>query len=144
MADIYNEYRDLITKILSLKYLNPKVLKVLEIAKDIKRDKLKKAVLTKEIMAERRVNKILDVLRDQWHIIDFLDFITKEMLVNNNQKFMNKLVQEIKWPLRDMKLLYLLMMSDFSHQFYLLIEHHTIREEHKEHGEYEEYVWLSI
>jgi len=65
LADIYNEYRDLITKILSLKYLNPKVLKVLEIAKDIKRDKLKKAVLTKEIMAERRVNKILDVLRDQ-------------------------------------------------------------------------------
>ncbi len=96
MADIYDEYRDLITKILSLKYLNPKVLKVLEIAKDIKRDKLKRMALTKEVMVKRRINKILDVLRDQWYVIDFLNFITKEMLVNNSQEFMNKLVQEIK------------------------------------------------
>ena len=64
MADIYDEYRDLITKIPSLKHSNPKVLKALEIAKDIKRDKLKRAALAKEVMAERRVNKILDVLRD--------------------------------------------------------------------------------
>ncbi len=39
------------------------VLKASEIAKDIKRDKLKRAVLVKEIMVERRVNKILDILR---------------------------------------------------------------------------------
>ncbi len=84
LADIYNKYRDLITKILSLKYSNPKVLKVSEIAEDIKRDKLKRVTLAKEIMAKRRVNKILDILRGQWHIIDFLDFITKEMLVNNS------------------------------------------------------------
>ncbi len=45
--------------------MNPKVLKVSKIAKDIKRDKLKKAALVKEIMAERRVNKILDILRGQ-------------------------------------------------------------------------------
>ena len=92
MTDIYDKYRDLITKIPSLKYSNPKVLKASEIAKDIKRDKLKRAALTKEVMAERRVNKILDVLKDQWHVIDFLNFITKEMLVNNSQEFMNKLV----------------------------------------------------
>ncbi len=92
LADIYNKYRDLITKILSLKYSNPKVLKALEIAEDIKRDKLKRAALAKEVMAGRRVNKILDVLRGQWHVIDFLDFITKEMLINNSQEFMNKLV----------------------------------------------------
>ena len=65
MADIYDEYRDLITKILSLKHLNPKVLKASEIAKDIKRDKLKRVVLAKEVMARRRVNKILDILRGQ-------------------------------------------------------------------------------
>ncbi len=35
LADIYDEYRDLITKIPSLKYLNFKVLKASEIAKDI-------------------------------------------------------------------------------------------------------------
>ncbi len=115
LADIYDEYRDLITKIPSLKHSNPKVLKASEIAKDIKRDKLKRAALAKEVMAGRRVNKILDVLRGQWHVIDFLDFITKEMLVNNSQEFMNKLVQGIKWPLRDMELPYQLMMSGSSY-----------------------------
>ena len=65
LADIYNEYRDLITKIPSLKYSNPKVLKVSEIVKDIKRNKLKRAALIKEIMVRRRVNKILDILRGQ-------------------------------------------------------------------------------
>ncbi len=69
MTDIYDEYRDLITKILSLKHSNPKILKASEIAKDIKRDKLKRVVLAKEVMAEKRVNKILDVLKGQWHVI---------------------------------------------------------------------------
>jgi len=72
--------------------LNFKVLKVLEIAKDIKRDKLKRVALAKEVIVKRRVNKILDILRGQWHIIDFLNFIIKEMLVNNSQEFINKLV----------------------------------------------------
>ncbi len=65
LADIYDKYRDLIIKILSLKHLNPKVLKALKIAKDIKKDKLKRTTLTKEVMIRRRVNKILDVLRSQ-------------------------------------------------------------------------------
>src|SRR6266498_4137945 len=140
LTDIYDEYRDLITKIPSLKHSNPKVLKASEIAEDIKRDKLKRTVLAKEVMAERRVNKILDVLKDQWHVIDFLNFITKEMLVNNSQEFMNKLVQGIKWPLRDMKLPYQLMMSGSSHQFYLPAGYCAIREEHEEHGEHEGHV----
>ncbi len=63
LANIYDEYRVLITKIPSLKHSNSKVLKASKIAEDIKRDKLKRAVLAKEIMARRRVNKILDVLR---------------------------------------------------------------------------------
>src|SRR6266496_3908828 len=140
LTDIYDEYRDLITKIPSLKHSNPKVLKASEIAEDIKRDKLKRTVLAKEVMAERRVNKILDVLKDQWHVIDFLNFITKEILVNNSQEFMNKLVQGIKWPLQDMELPYQLMMSGFSHQFYLSAGHRTIRKKHEEHGEHEEHV----
>ncbi len=65
MADIYNEYKNLITKILSLKHLNSKVLKALEIIKDIKKDKLKRVILVKEVIAEKRVNKILDVLKGQ-------------------------------------------------------------------------------
>jgi len=65
LADIYNEYRDLKTKILSLKHSNSKVLKASEIAKDIKRDKLKKAALAKKVIVERRINKILDILRGQ-------------------------------------------------------------------------------
>ena len=65
LTDIYDEYRNLITKILSLKYSNLKVLKALEIAKDIKRDKLKKAALAKKVIVERRINKILDILRGQ-------------------------------------------------------------------------------
>ena len=65
MANIYNEYKNLITKILSLKHLNSKVLKALEIIKDIKKDKLKRVILVKEVIAEKRVNKILDVLKGQ-------------------------------------------------------------------------------
>ena len=62
------------------------------------------------------------------------------MLVNNSQEFINKLVQGIKWLLRDMELPYQLMMSDSSHQFYLSARHHTIREEHEKHSEHEEYI----
>src|SRR6266496_2130157 len=140
LADIYDEYRDLITKIPSLKHSNPKVLKASEIAEDIKRDKLKRAALAKEVMAGRRVNKILDILRGQWYVIDFLDFITKEMLVNNNQEFMNKLVQGIKWLLQDMELPYQLMMSGSLHQFYLLAGYHAIHKEHEEYGKHEGHV----
>ena len=53
---------------------------------------------------------------------------------------MNKLVQGIKWPLRDMKLPYQLMMSDSSHQFYLPAGYRAICEEHEEHGEHEGHV----
>ncbi len=60
------------------------------------------------------------------------------MLVNNSQEFMNKLVQGIKWLLRDMELPYQLMMSGSLHQFYLLAGYHAIHKEHEEHGEHEE------
>ena len=43
-----------------------------------------------------------------------------------------------------MELPYQLMISDFSHQFYLLAGHCTIRKEHEEYSEHEEHVRLSI
>jgi len=45
--------------------LNSKILKASKIAKDIKKNKLKRAALTKKILVKRRVNKILNILRDQ-------------------------------------------------------------------------------
>ncbi len=62
------------------------------------------------------------------------------MLVNNSQEFMNKLVQEIKWPLRDMELPYQLMMSSSSHQFYLLAGHHIIHEKYEKYSKHEKHV----
>ncbi len=53
---------------------------------------------------------------------------------------MNKLVQGIKWPLQDIELPYQLMISGFSHQFYLPAGHRAICEEHKKYGEHEEHV----
>ncbi len=64
LTDISDKYKDLIIKILLLKYLNPKVLKASEIIKDIKRNKLKRAVLAKKVMIRRKVNKILDILKE--------------------------------------------------------------------------------
>ena len=49
-------------------------------------------------MAGRRINKILEVLYGQWHIIDLHDNITKEFLVNNNQQFIDDLVNGIDFP----------------------------------------------
>jgi len=49
-------------------------------------------------MAGRRINKILSVLRDQWHVIDLHDCITRDFLVNNTQDFLNSLLERIRWP----------------------------------------------
>ena len=49
-------------------------------------------------MAGKRINKILEALQGQWHIIDLHDNITKEFLVNNNQQFIDDLVNGINFP----------------------------------------------
>ena len=60
--------------------------------------KNQKKVLVKEVMAGRRINKILEALCGQWHIIDLYYNITKEFLVNNNQQFIDDLVNGIDFP----------------------------------------------
>ena len=49
-------------------------------------------------MAGRRINKILSVLRGQWHVIDLHDCITRDFLVNNTQDFLDSLLERIRWP----------------------------------------------
>jgi len=49
-------------------------------------------------MAGRRINKILNTLHGQWHVIDLHDNITRDFLVNNSQDFFDSLVKSIKWP----------------------------------------------
>lgn len=119
LADIYDEYKSLIATVPNMKYANHKVTKVSEIAEEVKRDKLKRMALVKEVIAGRRINRILNVLRGQWHIIDFLDFITKELLVNNSQEFIEKLVQGIQWPMIDLTLPYKTLSSGSTYQYYL-------------------------
>lgn len=121
LADIYDDYKSLLANVPSLKNSSPKVRKASEIAEDVKRDKLKRTALAKEVMAGRRINKILDAFNGQWHVIDFLDFITKDLLVNSSQEFIDKLIQGIRWPIRELIALpYILMeTSGSSHQYYL-------------------------
>jgi hypothetical protein len=69
-----------------------------EIAEDKKRDRKKRNALAKEVMAGRRINKILSALHGQWHIIDLHDCITREFLINNTQDFFDSLVTRIRWP----------------------------------------------
>ena len=119
LADIYDEYKNFVAKVPSLKG-NAKVIRASEIAKVVKKDKLKRTALAKEVMAGRRINRILIELKGQWHIIDLLDFITKDLLVNNSQEFIDKLVQGIRWPMIDIEdFPYKTLSSGSKHQYYL-------------------------
>ena len=71
-------------------------------------------------MARRRINRILKELKGQWHIIDFLDFITKELLVNNSQEFIDNFIQRIQWPMMDLTFPYQTLSSGSTYQYYLL------------------------
>ena len=65
LVNIYDEYKSLVAKFPSLKSSSPKVTKVSEIVDEVKKDKLKRTALAKEVMAERRINRILKELKDQ-------------------------------------------------------------------------------
>ena len=119
LADIYDEYKSFIAKFPSLKSSSPRVTKASEIADEVKKDKLKRTALAKEVMAGRRINRILKELKGQWHIIDFLDFITKDLLVNNSQEFIDNLVQGIRWPMMDITFPYKTLSSGSTYQYYL-------------------------
>jgi hypothetical protein len=97
LADIYDKYRPVVEAMPGLK--NDKdVERAFKIAEDVRRDKKKRNALAKEVMAGRRINRILDALHGQWHIIDLQDTITRDFLVNNSQDFINSLVNGIRWP----------------------------------------------
>jgi hypothetical protein len=119
LADIYDEYKSFVAKFPSLKNSSPKVTKASEIAEEVKKDKLKRTALAKEVMAGRRINRILKELKGQWHIIDFLDFITKDLLVNNSQEFIDNFVQGIQWPMMDLTFPYQTLSSGSTYQYYL-------------------------
>jgi hypothetical protein len=100
LADAYDDYKKLLdaTPNLGNSKNAMKALEIAEIRKNDKSKKSKKGALAKEVMAGRRINKILEALYGQWHIIDLHDNITKEFLVNNNQQFIDNLVNGIEFP----------------------------------------------
>ena len=100
LADAYDNYKRLLdeTPILRSSKNAIKALEIAEIKKNDKSKKSKKGALAKEVMAGKRINKILEALQGQWHIIDLHDNITKEFLVNNNQQFIDDLVNGINFP----------------------------------------------
>src|SRR4051794_41103963 len=79
-------------------------------------------------MAGQRLNKILEKLHGQWHIIKLHDYITREFLINNSQDFFDKLIDGINWPKTHNKLPYVLWKHDGSSYQY------TLRK--KKRGEY--------
>ena len=61
LADLYDRYKEIVNKISSLKDGDKKVKEASELADEKKKDKLKRKALAKEVMAGRRINKILTV-----------------------------------------------------------------------------------
>ena len=97
LADLYDRYKSCVNSMPQLA-TNRSVEQAVDIADDVKRDKKKRNALAKEVMAGRRINKMLEALRGQWHVIDLHDYITREFLVNNTQDFFNSLISGIRWP----------------------------------------------
>src|SRR5581483_8875641 len=97
LSDLYDRYRDIVASIPALKG-NKDVASAAEIAEAKKRDKKKRNALAKEVMAGRRINKLLGVLRGQWNVIDLHDCITRDFLINNSQDFFDALTTKIRWP----------------------------------------------
>jgi hypothetical protein len=98
---------------------NQDVARAMEIAEDVRRDKLKRNALAKEAMAGRRINKLLKALRGQWHIIDLHDNITREFLVNNSNEFFDALITGINWPENVNHLPYKSLSSGSDYQYIL-------------------------
>ncbi len=115
LADIYDEYKYLVEKVPTLKN-DKKALKASQIAEYVKKDKSKRGALAKEVMAGRRINKILDAIQGQWHLIDLFDFITKDFLVNNNQEFIDGLASGVECVYK-VNLPYKSINSGSTHQF---------------------------
>src|ERR1044072_1630673 len=98
---------------------NQDVTRAMEIAEDVRRDKLKRNALAKEAMAGRRINRLLTALREQWHIIDLHDNITREFLINNTNEFFDALIDGINWPENVNHLPYKSLSSGSDYQYIL-------------------------
>ena len=140
-SDLYDKYKSLVSELPELAYNNKDVKRAVEIAEEVKRDKKKRNALAKETMAGRRINKLLNALHGQWHIIDLHDYITREFLVNNTQEFFDSLINGINWPKATNDLPYKQLSSSGSTYQYIL----KINEENEEGsgGEEEEVIETS-
>ena len=98
LADLYDRYKEVVNQMPSLKDGDRRVKEASELADGKKKDRLRRKALAKEVMAGRRINKILTALKGQWHIIELHDFITREFLINNDAGFFENLLHGISWP----------------------------------------------
>jgi hypothetical protein len=105
----------------SLKDGDRRVKEASELADGKKKDRLRRKALAKEVMAGRRINKILTALKGQWHVIELHDFITREFLINNDNEFFEKLVRDISWPDTEYNLPYKLVPDSGSMYQYTLL-----------------------
>ena len=108
-----------------------------ELADGKKKDKLRRKALAKEVMAGRRVNKILTALKGQWHVIELHDFITREFLINNDAEFFENLLNGISWPETEFNLAYKLVPNSGSMYQYTLLSK-SVEEEVSEDSEEDE------
>ena len=122
---MYDQYRSIVNTMPEL-IDNQDVARAMEIAEDVRRDKLKRNALAKEAMAGRRINKLLTALRGQWHIIDLHDNITRKFLINNTNEFFEALISGINWPENVNHLPYK-SLSSGSHYQYILEKEESSR-----------------
>ena len=138
LADLYDRYKVVVNNLPSLKDGDYKVKEAVELAEEKRKDKLKRKALAKEVMAGRRINKILTALKGQWHVIELYDFITREFLINNDTEFFDKLTRGIQWPEKEFSLHYKRVLNSGSlFQFTLLNDNDNDKDHRKKIGDHE-------
>ena len=101
-----------------------------------KKDRLRRKALAKEVMAGRRINKILTALKGQWHVIELHDFITREFLINNDNEFFENLVRGISWPDAEYNLPYKLVPDSGSMCQYTLLNEEVSGDNYEKEVDY--------
>ena len=137
LADLYDRYKKVVNQMPSLKYGDKRVKEASELADEKKKDRLRRKALAKEVMAGRRINKILTALKGQWHVIELHDFINREFLINNDTEFVEKLVKGISWPDTEYDLPYKLDPNSGSMYQYALLNDNQGDDNHEEMGDEE-------
>jgi len=137
LADLYDRYKKVVNQMPSLKYGDKRVKEASKLADEKKKDRLRRKALAKEVMAGRRINKILTALKGQWHVIELHDFINREFLINNDTEFVEKLVKGISWPDTEYDLPYKLDPNSGSMYQYALLNDNQGDDNHEEMGDEE-------